>query len=114
MSDKKSTNIRTISNAEYLRELLREGYTLLGPRKDQEKDMVMIERYFTKGYEFFPETKLIAEGYKIVEPSTFTKGLQFAYQTDINMLDKYYKSNYSLKKQLAEIPLYLKYEDKEL
>ena len=113
MSENQSSDIQIISTADYLKELLQRGYTLSGPRKDPEKDFIMIERYFAKGYEFVPETKLLGAGYKIVEPSTFTKGLQFAYQTDKNAVDKYYKSNYILRKQSEEIPLYLKYEEKE-
>ncbi len=113
MAEQKSQNITTITNAEHLNELIQKGYTLIGPRKDSEKDAASIARFFDRGYEFFPEPLLIEAGFDIVPPSTFTKGLQFAYSTKDDVLEKYYKSQYSLTMEGEEIPLYLKYLDKD-
>jgi hypothetical protein len=104
---------QTITNIESLKQLLDQGLKLNGPRGDTAKDLSMIEKYFGRGYEFVPEPKLLGEGYQLVEPSQFTKGLQFAYKTEGERLDKYYKSQYTLVKKEQEIPLYLEYHEKD-
>ena len=108
-----NSNIDVIKTFEALKELLSTGITLKGPRDDHQKNMDMIERFFQKEYIFFPETLLLNDGYQVVEPSTFTKGLQFAFKTSGEDMKKYYKSHFSLLINSNEIPLYLEYTEKE-
>ena len=108
-----NTNLDVIKTFESLKELLSTGISLKGPRDDHQKNMDMIERFFQRDYVFFPETLLLNDGYQIVEPSTFTKGLQFAFKTAGEDMKKYYKSHFSLIINSIEIPLYLEYKDKD-
>ncbi len=101
-----------IADKEQLRALLEKGYTLRGPRPDPEVNVAAMERYFARGYEFVPEPLLLAQGYELVPPSQFTKGLQFAYRIVDEQLSKFYRSNYALLKGEEAVPLYLKYEEK--
>ena len=115
MSDKRTPipdQLSPITDKEQLRTLLEKGYKLKGPRPDPEVNVAAMERYFSRGYEFVPEPLLLAQGYELVPPSQFTKGLQFAYRIIGEQLSKYYRSNYSLLKGEAEVLLYLKYEEK--
>jgi hypothetical protein len=104
----------TIKNIGALNKLLKQGYILRGPRKSSADNLKAIEMYFSRKRYFFSEDWLLEQGYKLVEPSTFTKGLKFAFKLKNNYPDKYFKSNYSLLKEDKEIALYLKYEDKHL
>lgn len=115
MSNKKAVSpdqLAPIADKEQLRALLDKGYTLKGPRPDLEVNVAAMERYFARGYEFVPEPLLLAQGYELVPPSQFTKGLQFAYRIVDEQLSKYYRSNYALLKGEKEAALYLKYEEK--
>lgn len=106
-------DLRPISHAQQLRALMEAGYQLKGPRPDITVNLAALERYFARGYEFVPEPILLSQGYELVPPSQFTKGLQFAYRIVDEQLSKYYRSQYSLVKNGTEIPLYLKYEEKQ-
>ncbi len=108
-----SQQLQPITGQEQLRALLEAGYGLKGPRPDLQVNVAAMERYFARGYELIPEPLFLAQGYQLVPPSQFTKGLQFAYRIDNDQLAKFYRSNYSLLKDGREIPLYLKYEEKE-
>ncbi|MDZ7391795.1 MAG: hypothetical protein ONB25_02695 [candidate division KSB1 bacterium] len=110
--DTATPDLTPITSQEQLRSLLHAGYGLKGPRPDLEVNVTAMERYFARGYEFIPEPLLLAQGYQLVPPSQFTKGLQFAYRVENEQLFKFYRSNYSLIKEGREIPLYLKYEEK--
>ena len=106
--------IERIKNIDDLKRLLKEGYILKGPRKGSQENLKAIERFFGKGLQFFSEEWLLQQGYKLVEPSKFSKGVKFAFKLIEGYPDKYFKSNYSLLKENKEIYLYLKYQDKQL
>lgn len=103
--------LRIIKDMNYLQELIKEGYVLRGPRQEQSKDLGVIEKFFSRGYEFVPEEWLINHGYQLVEPSGFTKGLKLAYKLVDERPEKYVRSNYSLLKGNKEMPLYLKQKE---
>ena len=108
MDDEKS--LQPLNSAEYLDELLGNGFTVKGPRNDPERDSALLKKQLEKGKEYTPETWLSENGYKFVEPSTFTKGFRIAYKIIDDFPDERYNSKYSLVKADAEIPLYLKME----
>jgi len=99
-----------IRDLNYFQELLKNGYSLKGPRGDAAKNLTVFKRFLKKGHEFIPEKWLRDKGCEFVEPSTFTQGLKLAYKVDKENLEEYFKSNYSLYKNNLEIPLYLKKE----
>ena len=101
---------KPLNSAEYLDELLAEGYTVRGPRNDPERDSASLKRHLEKGKEYAPEVWLAESGYKFVEPSTFTKGYRIAYKIIDDFPDERYNSNYSLVRADKEMPLYLKME----
>ena len=103
-----------LNTAEYLDELLDAGYTVKGPRNDPEKDAGMLKKQLEKGKEYTPETWFEQNGYKFVEPSTFTQGYRIAYKIIDDFPDERYNSRYSLVKDGREIPLYLKMETPHL
>jgi len=103
-----SGSIRPIKDAEYLERLFDEGYVIKGPRSELSKDLTVFKRLLRRGYEFVPEDWLVGRGYKLVDPSPFTKGFKLAYKLAEGVLEQYYRSNYSLIKDDREIPLYLK------
>ena len=103
-------SIEPISNLDYLEELLNEGYSIKGPRKDPERDLTSFKAFLKKGKEFAPEDWLSNMGYKFVEPSTFTKGHRIAYKIIDEFPDERFSSNYSLVNGEKEILLYLKSE----
>ncbi len=92
------------------RKLMEEEYVLEGPRQDASKNLVVFERFLSRGHEFIPEDWLESRGYEFVEPSTFTKGYKLAYRMKENVLEQYFRSNYSLHKKDRKICLYLKEE----
>jgi hypothetical protein len=108
MNDSKP--VEPINTVDYLEELLEAGYTIKGPRKDPSRDLVSFKAFLKKGKEFAPENWLSANGYKFVEPSTFTKGHRIAYKVIDDFPDERFNSNYSLIKGEKEITLYLKAE----
>jgi len=103
--------IKPIKEIDHLKRLLAEGYLLKGPRQDISKNLMVIKRILGKGRKLVPEDWLINEGYRLVEPSAFTKGMILAYRIEDDILRRYFKTNYSLLLRDIEIPLYLKYEE---
>ena len=97
-----------IENMEDLKTYLDQGYKLIGPRNEKEKDLKAIERFFNKGHVFFPEVCLQSEGCHLVEPSVLTKGLKFAFKNEGEDMFRWHRSKYMLKKDDVEFPLYLK------
>ncbi|MBL7154502.1 MAG: hypothetical protein ISS79_12375 [Phycisphaerae bacterium] len=108
MDDEKS--LQPLNNPQYLDELLGEGYVVKGPRNDHERDVNLLRKQLEKGKEYTPEGWFPENGYKFVEPSTFTKGYRIAYKIIDDFPDERYNSKYSLVKADREIPLYLKME----
>ena len=106
--DEKS--LKPLNSAEHLDNLLSQGYAVKGPRNDPERDSASLRRYLERGKEYTPEVWLAENGYKFVEPSTFTKGYRIAYRIVDDFPDERYNSNYSVVKADKEIPLYLKME----
>ncbi len=102
--------IGPIKSLEYLEELLAAGYTITGPRKESLRDLAAFKAFVKKGKEFAPENWLANNGYKFVEPNTFTKGHRIAYKMIDDFPDERFNSNYFLAKGGQEIPLYLKAE----
>ena len=102
--------VEPIKNVEYLEELLKDGWIIRGPRKEVDRDLAAFKAFVQKGKEFAPETWLANNGYKFVEPSTFTKGHRIAYKIINDFPDERFSSNYSLVKNGKEIVLYLKAE----
>jgi len=105
------STINPIRDIEYLKELLGQGYVVKGTRKDPDKDFEGIQRFLQRGHEFFPEGWLVANGFKLVEPSQFTKGYKLAFRDTSGRLEQYFKSNYSLVKGEETVPLYLVHEN---
>jgi hypothetical protein len=104
------TNLETIKSVEYLEELIKAGVSIRGPRKESARDAEAIKAFLKKGKEFAPEDWLERNGYKFVEPSTFTKGHRIAYKMIDDFPDERFSSNYSLVVGDKEIRLYLKNE----
>ncbi len=102
--------VEPIMTVEQLEELLAEGYSIKGPRKDADRDVVSFKAFLKRGKEFAPEDWLAGQGYKFVEPSTFTKGHRIAYKIIDDFPDERFNSNYSLVKGDKETVLYLKAE----
>ena len=99
-----------IKDIAHFRKLMEEEYVLEGPRQDASKNLVVFERFLRRGHEFIPEDWLESRGYEFVEPSTFTKGYKLAYGMKEDVLEQYFRSNYSLHKKDRKIYLYLKEE----
>ena len=106
----KSEQLKPINSLEHLEELLEKDYTIKGPRNNPSRDLASFKAYLKRGKEFTPEEWLSENGYKFVEPSTFTKGHRIAYKTINNFPDERFNSTYSLVKGGIEIVLYLKME----
>lgn len=104
------TSLNPLNTAEYLDEVLSEGFVVKGPRDDPERDANLLRKQLEKGKEFTPETWFPENGYKFVEPSTFTQGYRIAYKIIDDFPDERYNSKYSLVKDGVEIALYLKME----
>jgi hypothetical protein len=99
-----------INSIDYLEKLLEAGFGIKGPRKDASRDLAAFKNFLNKQKEFAPEDWLANNGYKFVEPSTFTKGHRIAYKMINDFPDERFNSNYSLIWGDREIPLYLKSE----
>jgi len=108
--DKQFEPAQPINNIEYLERLLKAGFVIKGPRKDFGRDLAAFKNFLGKGKEFAPEDWLAANGYKFVEPGTFTKGHRIAYKMIENFPDERFNSSYSLIIGNRQIPLYLKTE----
>jgi hypothetical protein len=102
----KPEEIKTISNEGYLDDIINSGWSIVGPRKDPEKDLRFAKNFFKRGITFFPEHVLQAEGFKIVPPSPLTQGHQLMFK-DEGQLVRYTKSRYRLISNDLEIPLYV-------
>ncbi len=99
-----------INSIDYLEKLLGAGFGIKGPRKDASRDLAAFKSFLNKQKEFAPEDWLANNGYKFVEPSTFTEGHRIAYKMINDFPDERFSSNYSLIWGDREIPLYLKSE----
>ena len=108
MDPGESETLDPIRDIAYFQELMEKDYVLEGPRQDASKNLVVFERFLRRGHEFIPEEWLESRGYKFVEPSTFTKGNKLAYKMEEDVLEQYFRSNYSLHKKDRKICLYLK------
>jgi hypothetical protein len=106
------STVKPIKDAEYLEELMSQGYVLKGRRDDPARDLVALKSFFPKGYTLVPEDWLLSNGYTLVEPSAFTKGYTLAYKLIDDFPDQYFRSGYSLVKGSEEIFLYLKLKEK--
>jgi hypothetical protein len=102
----KAQEIKAISSERYLDEIISSGWSIVGPRKDLEKDLRGAGNFFRRGITFVPEHLLEAEGFKIVPPSTFTRGHQLMFK-DEGKLIRYTKSQYTLTSGESEVPLYV-------
>jgi hypothetical protein len=111
-----STEINVLSpikDVTYLQKLLEYGYTIEGPRKKNQKNLVIFKRFLEKGYDFIPEGYLENNGYEFVENSTLTKGFKLAYKINTNGFIQYFRSNYSLRKNDEKIYLYTRKREKD-
>jgi len=106
----KEDQIEPINSVEYLEKLLGEGFSIKGPRKDVDRDLAGFKSFLTKGKEFATEDWLAGNGYKFVEPSTFTKGHRIAYKIIDDFPDERFSSNYSLVLGDREVVLFLRSE----
>jgi hypothetical protein len=109
----KPEEIRTISNEGYLDEIMNSGWSIVGPRKDPEKDLRFAKNFFKRGIEFFPQHVLEADGFKIVPPSLLTQGHQLMFK-DEGKLIRYTKSRYTLISDDKEISLYVYLKEDEI
>ena len=106
----KIESVEPINSPDYLEKLINEGFTVQGPRKDAQRDVQAFKNFLKKDKEFVTEIWLSNNGYKFVEPSTFTKGHRIAYKIIDDFPDERFNSNYSLVKEDRETVLYLKSE----
>jgi hypothetical protein len=102
----KPEEITTISDESYLDEIIGSGWTIVGPRKDTQKDLRFAKNFFKRSMEFVPEHVLETDGFKIVQPSPFTRGHQLMYK-DEGRLIRYTRSQYTLTSGKTEISLYV-------
>ena len=98
--------IQVIATAEYLDEIVGAGWTLVGPRKNPEKDLRSAKNYLKRDISFHPEHVLAAEGFAIVPPSPFTHGHQLMFRDDGELV-RYTRAQYTLASVDAEVPLYV-------
>ena len=98
--------IKAISTESYLDDVIDSGWSIKGPRKDPEKDLLAAKRFFKRDIAFLPEHVLKAEGFEIVPPTTFTRGHQLMFKDD-GQLIRYTRSQYTLASGDTEIPLYV-------
>jgi len=108
--DEKIEIVEPIASLEYLDKVLKAGFVIKGPRNDLQRDLEAFKSFLSKDKEFTPQDWLERNGYKFVEPSTFTKGHRIAYKIINDFPDERFKSNYVLILGDKEIPLYLKTE----
>jgi hypothetical protein len=106
MSDDSTGKIDVIKDAAYLEQLVAEGWTVIGPRGDADKDLKALSRFFKRGIEVFPEQVLADDGFEIVPPSTFTKNHQLMFK-DEGALIRYTMTQYKLAREGVEVNLYV-------
>ena len=75
-------DIKAISSEDYLNEIIDTGWSIVGPRKDRDKDLRSAKNFFKRNIAFIPEHVLKADGFKIVPPSTLTRGHQLMYKDE--------------------------------
>jgi len=98
--------IKTISTQEYLDQIVGSGWSVVGPRKNPEKDLRFAKNFLKRKIEFFPEHVLESKGFQIVPPSPLTRGHQLMYKDEGQLL-RYSKSQYTLTYGKTEVPLYV-------
>ncbi|MDY6836771.1 MAG: hypothetical protein SWH78_02245 [Thermodesulfobacteriota bacterium] len=98
--------IKAISSEKYLGEIIDSGWSMVGPRKDPDKNLRSAKNFFKRDIAFVPEHVLKADGFKIVPPSSFTRGHQLMYKDDGKLI-RYTKSQYTLTSGESEVPLYV-------
>ena len=106
MGTMKPEEIHAISSESDLDAIINSGWSIVGPRKNPEKDLRAAKHFFKRGIAFLPEHVLKAEGFDIVPPSPFTRGHQLMFK-DEGQLIRYTKSQYTLTMGDTEIPLYV-------
>jgi hypothetical protein len=102
----KSEEIKTISTEDYLDKIINSGWTILGPRKDPQRDLHFAKKFLRRNIEFMPEHVLEADGFQVVAPSLFTRGYQLMFKNEGRLI-RYTKSQYTLKSGDNEIHLYV-------
>ncbi len=102
--------LNIIKTPEYIDTLIQDGFELIGPRKDMEKDLKTFKLFLEKGKEFAPEDWLKSNGYRFVAPNQFTNGFWIAFKMVNDFPDERFNSNYTLKKGELEIKLFLQKE----
>ncbi len=108
----KPEEIKTISSETALDEIISSGWSIVGPRKDPEKDLRGAKNFFKRNIEFCPEHMLEADGFQVVPPSTFTRGHQLMFK-DEGKLVRYTRSQYSLVSSESKIDLYILLKEDE-
>jgi hypothetical protein len=106
MSDNSTDKIDVIKDTGYLEQLVGDGWTVIGPRGDADKDKKALGRFFKRGIEVFPEQLLAEDGFEIVPPSTFTNNHQLMFK-DEGTLIRYTMTQYKLARGGAEVNLYV-------
>jgi hypothetical protein len=105
-------DITIISTEECLNEIIESGWSIVGPRKDPDKDLRSAKRFFKRDIVFVPEHMLKADGFELVPPSSFTRGHQLMYK-DKGKLIRYTKTQYELTSEDGDIPLYVLLKEDE-
>lgn len=106
MNEDNSIKVDVIKNVEYLEEVTGAGWAVVGPRKDEKKDLAGLARFFKRSIEVFPEEVLLADGFEIVPPSSFTNNHQLMFK-DEGTLIRYTMTQYNLTKGEETINLYV-------
>lgn len=112
MGTMKLEEIKVISTQDYLDEIVNSGWTIVGPRKDPEKDLRFAKNFLKRNIEFNPQHVLEAQGFKIVPPSPLTRGHQLMYKNEEQLI-RYTRSQYKLTSLGIEVPLYILLKDNE-
>lgn len=105
-------DIGIISTQEYLDEIVNSGWSVVGPRKDRDKDLRFAKNFLKRNIAFYPEHVLGAEGFQIVPPNPLTRGHQLMYKDD-GRLVRYTRSQYTLASGGIEVPLYVLLKEDE-
>ena len=74
--------IKAISSEDDLNEIIASGWSIVGPRKDQEKDLRAAKNFFKREIAFLPEHVLKADGFQVVPPSPYTRGHQLMFKDE--------------------------------
>ena len=112
MGTMKLEKIKIISTQNYLDEIVSSGWTIVGPRRDPEKDLRFAKNFLKRNIEFYPQHVLETEGFKVVPPSPLTRGHELMYK-DEGQLIRYTRSQYKLTSSGIEAPLYVLLKDNE-